>query len=113
MNSYRESAPLIGRVMLKFRLGFFETRQEVWLAKIADPCIIGLDFLMAHGCHVNIVVRIGSQVWAFTNGEKRCCRVIAVETVVIPARSEFLIRRKLNEKVSLTWGTVGPAQKVN
>jgi hypothetical protein len=115
-----ESAPVIGRVMLKFRLGFFETSQEVWLAEIADPCIIGLDFLMAHDCHVDIAggtVRIGSQeiplVRASTKGEKRCCRVVAVETVVIPARSEFLIPGKLDEEVSSTWGTVGPAQKLN
>ena len=115
-----QSAPVIGRVMLKFRLGFFETSQEVWLAEIADPCIIGLDFLMAHDCHVDIAggtVRIGSQeiplVRASTKGEKRCCRVVAVETVVIPARSEFLIPGKLDEEVYSTWGTVGPAQKLN
>ena len=75
---------------------------------------------MAHDCHVDIAgdtVRIGSQeiplVRASTKGEKRCCRVVAVETVVIPARSEFLIPGKLDEEVSSTWGTVGPAQKLN
>ena len=64
---------------------------------------------MAHDCHVDIAggtVRIGSQeiplVLASTNGEKRCCRVVATETVVIPARSEFLIGGQLDEKVSLT-----------
>ena len=108
-----ESAPVVGRVLLKFCLGFLETKQEVWLAKIADPCIIGLDFLMEHDCQVDIAggtVRIGSQeiplVRASTKGEKRCCRVVATETVVIPARSEFLIEGKLDKKVSLAWGTV-------
>ena len=32
-------------------------------------------------------------------------------TVVTPARSEFLIEGKLDEKVSLRWGTVGPVKK--
>ena len=115
-----ESAPVIGRVILKFRLGFFETQQEVWLARIADPCIIGLDFLMAHECHVDVAggtVRIRSQeiplVRASISGSKKCCRVVATETVVIPARSEFLIRGKLDEEAFLTWGTVGPAQKTS
>ena len=115
-----ESALVVGRVLLKFCLGFFETKQEVWLAKIADPCIVGLDFLIAHDCHVDIAggtVCIGSQeiplVRASTNGENRCCRVVAMETVVIPARSEFLIGGKLDEKVCLTWGTVGPAHEAN
>ena len=59
-----ESAPVVGRVLLKFCLGFIETKQEVWLAKIAHPCIIGLDFLMEHDCQVENAggaVRIGSQ----------------------------------------------------
>ena len=71
---------------LNFALGFFETKQEVGIAKIADPCVIGLDFLMAHDCHVDVAggtVRIGSQeiplVRASTNGEKKCCRVVAME----------------------------------
>ena len=115
-----ECAPVVGRVLLKFCLGFFETKQEVWIAKIADPCIIGLDFLMAHDCHVDVAggtVRIGSQeiplVRASTNGEKKYCRVVATETVVISARSEFLIVGKLDEKVSLRWGTVGPLKEAN
>ena len=75
---------------------------------------------MEQDCHVDIAggtVCIGSQeiplVQASTNGEKRCCRVVAMETVVLPARSEFLIGGKLDEKVSLTWGTVGPAHEAN
>ena len=68
---------MVGRVLLKFCLGFFEAKQEVWHAKIANPCIVGLDFLMAHDCHhVDIAggtVRIGSQeiplVRASRNGE--------------------------------------------
>ena len=62
-------------------------------------------------------VRIGSQeiplVWPSTNGEKKRCRVVAMQTVVIPARSEFLIEGKLDEKMSLRWGTVGPVKEAN
>ena len=74
---------------------------------------------MAHECHVDVAggtIRIESQeiplVLASISGEKKCCRVVATETVVIPL-SEFLIRGKLDEEAFLTWGTVGPAHKTS
>ena len=39
--------------------------------------------------------------------------MVATETVDIPARREFLIKGKLNEKVPLTLGTVGLARETN
>ena len=49
-----ETAPVIGRTRLRFRIGTFEAWQEAWVAEITDPCIVGLDFLVGHHCQVDI-----------------------------------------------------------
>ena len=112
-----ESAPVIGCACMKFRLGGYETEQEVWLAEITDPCILGLDFLMAHDCQVDMagaVLHIGKVdiplVSARCGIQGRCCRVVASETVEIPARSDCLIFGSLDGHVSGTWGSVGPVK---
>ena len=58
------TAPIRGRGELKLRIGGFETRHDMWVADVADQCILGLDFLESHGCQVDLgecVLQVGSQ----------------------------------------------------
>lgn len=110
-----EMSPVIGRAKLNFQIGVFEESQEVWIADIADPCILGIDFMMTHNCQVDLAgatLKIGSQIVPLlppnNDGSLRCCRVVASETVDIPPRSESLIYGTLKGEVAELWGSVGP-----
>lgn len=118
-----ESAPVVGRANLRFRLGDWVTYQEVWLADVTDPCILGLDFLMAHDCHVDIAggaLQIGQQEIPLvldrqSNNQPSCRRVVVAETVEIPPRCESVVYGSLRNggDVVDVWGSVGPLQQRN
>ena len=48
------TAPIIGRGFVSFKLGTVKRRIEVWVAKVCDPCLIGLDVLTAGGCKIDL-----------------------------------------------------------
>ncbi len=39
------TAPIFGCGKLKVQVGAFETQHEMWVADVADECILGLDFM--------------------------------------------------------------------
>ena len=45
-----ETAPILGRTSVQLTVGSFQAKQEMWVAEIADECILGLDFLQQHDC---------------------------------------------------------------
>ena len=40
-----ETASIMEGTIAQPTVGTFQTQQEVWVAKIADECILGVDFL--------------------------------------------------------------------
>ena len=49
-----EHAPIHGRGQLQLGIGSLVLPQELWVADIHDEWILGLDFLQAHSCQVNL-----------------------------------------------------------
>ena len=42
----------MGRTAVHLTVGSFQTEQEMWVAEIADECILVLDFLQQYDCQV-------------------------------------------------------------
>lgn len=115
-----EAAPVVGRATLHFQIGNFETCQEVWLAEITDPCVIGLDFLVRHNCRVDIAsatLTVGKMsiplLRPAAEEQLRCCRVVATQDVEIPPRSEAIIPGTCVGEVTSGWGSVEPRVKLH
>ncbi|XP_034081332.1 uncharacterized protein LOC117552165 [Gymnodraco acuticeps] len=49
-----ELAAMKGRGVLSVSVGGVEVRHPVWIADVQDPCILGLDFLKATGCLLDL-----------------------------------------------------------
>ena len=49
-----EMSLVIGRAMLNFQVGIFRGSQEVWISDTADPCILGLDFMLTDNRQVDL-----------------------------------------------------------
>ncbi|KAJ8413751.1 hypothetical protein AAFF_G00082580 [Aldrovandia affinis] len=47
-------APMKGRGVLILTIGGRTVHHPVWLAAVQDPCILGLDFLRATGCQLDL-----------------------------------------------------------
>ena len=59
-----KTAPLQGKKTVQLTIGAFQSPHAVLVAKIADECIIGMDFLQSHGCLVNLkegILQIGEE----------------------------------------------------
>ena len=49
---------------VQLTVGSFQDKQDMWVAKIADECILGLDFLQQHECRVDLkdgILHIGTE----------------------------------------------------
>ena len=93
-----DTAPIQGCSELRVGIGSLELPHEMWIANITDECILGLDFLGKHGCQVCLkdnVLMVGDQEVPLTKSihdtAKGCCRVIAIESCVVPPQSEAII----------------------
>lgn len=49
-----ELTPLKGKGMLTVSVGGWAVRHSVWVAAVQDACILGLDFLRATGCQLDL-----------------------------------------------------------
>ncbi|KAJ8387533.1 hypothetical protein AAFF_G00152290 [Aldrovandia affinis] len=49
-----ELAPLVGKSRLTVTVGGRAVRHPVWIAAVQEPCILGLDFLKATGCQLDL-----------------------------------------------------------
>ena len=47
-------APMKGRGEMTLTVGGKAVRHPVWVASVQDPCILGLDFLKATGCQLDL-----------------------------------------------------------
>ena len=50
-----ELAPMTGRAVLSMTVGGESLRHMAWIAAVQDPCILGLDFLRASGCQLDLL----------------------------------------------------------
>ena len=96
-----ETAPILGRTTVHLTVGTFQTKQEMWVAKIADECILGLDFLQQHDCQVDLkegVLHIGDEEVPLQQPratEPTCYRCYSTTSVTIPPNSEMIVPAKV------------------
>ena len=104
-----ETAPILGRTTVPLTVGTFETQQDMWVAEIADECIIGLDSLKCNDCQVNLKegeLHIGNEEVPLQQpqvSEPSCCRCCASATIMLPPYSESIVQAK----VEGDWTTTG------
>ena len=48
------TAPILGCGRLQLSVGAFNVPHDMWVAEVANKCILGLDFLEHHKCHVDL-----------------------------------------------------------
>lgn len=95
------TAPILGRRTVQLIVGTFQTKQEMWVAEIADECILGLDFLQLHNCQVNLkegVLHIGNEEVSLQQPqviEPICCRCYTTSSITIPPNSEMIVQAKM------------------
>ena len=106
-----EREPLHGVNQLQVGIGSCELPETLWVAGIHDQCILGLDFLQAHNCQVNLqdgVLTVDGKETPLrrltaVQPEPSCCRVVLLEGVYLPPLSESV--------VPVTVGGVGEHQR--
>ncbi|KAL7868740.1 hypothetical protein SRHO_G00101240 [Serrasalmus rhombeus] len=59
-----ELAPMLRKGVVTVRVGEMSVNFEVWVAAVQDPCILGLDFLRATRC----VIDLGANTLSFPGG---------------------------------------------
>ena len=112
-----ETANVLGKLWLGIKIGGTEVSHETLVAEISDKFILGLDFLMAHGCTVDAGggrLRIGVEEVPLHKPSARqlarCYRLTAVENTLISPYSETLVAaRIMDDPLGEPWGTVGPS----
>ena len=96
-----ETAPILGITTVPLTVGTFQAKQRMWVANIADECILGLDFLQQHNCQVDLkkgVLHIGNEEVPLQQSqatETACCRCYTATPVTIPPNSEMVVRAKV------------------
>ena len=92
-----ETAPIMGRTTVQLTVGTFQTKQEMWVAEIADECILCLDFLQQHNCQVDLkegVLHIGNEEVPLQQPratEPICCRCYTTTSVTISPVSKMIV----------------------
>ena len=82
---------------VQLTVGTFQTPHAVWVAEIADECIIGMDFLLSHSCLVNLkegILQNGEEEVPLHTpqvSELSCYRCCAESSVTLPPKSETLV----------------------
>ena len=90
------------------------------MADITDPCILGLDFLIANNCRVDIANAVPQMpsvevpmVKKGTSSSPHCWRVVVEDEITIPPKCEAIIFGKRGDEVETEndigrWASVGP-----
>ena len=94
-----ETIPVQGRGEITIKIGDHKTVHDIWIAEITDPCILGLDFLVANDCQIDMAsdyIKVGREEILLNKvtkvGQVRQCRkVVLKETISVPPRSESII----------------------
>lgn len=97
-----ETATVHGKLQVKVKIGGAEVSHEAPVADISDKFILGLDFLMVHGCSVHTGVgslHIGAEEVPIHKPlafQVACChQVVAMEDTMISPYSEILVPVKI------------------
>ncbi|GBM99669.1 hypothetical protein AVEN_160069-1 [Araneus ventricosus] len=93
-----EKAEIHGKLDAAIECGFRKLQHRIYVADIADPCILGLEFLQKFNFTVDLEKNEfrtgGEEIPLFSASAKhsKLCSVLAKEKTTIAARSECLIQ---------------------
>ena len=96
-------------------VGSFQAKQEMWVADIADECILGLDFLQQHDCRVDLkegVLHIGTEQVPLQQPrvtKPTYCRCYTTTPITIPPSSEMIVPTKV-EAEWIRWAVLQPEE---
>jgi hypothetical protein len=107
---------VLGTTTLNFSLGEICSRQQVWIAKIKEDCILGADFLRKQDCVIDYprnILHIGTtEVPMHVNtDELKYFRIVLDRTIKIPGNSEMVVSAQLDGIPGEAYcRAVGPAE---
>ncbi|GFV03756.1 retrovirus-related Pol polyprotein from transposon 412 [Trichonephila clavipes] len=105
-----------GKLKVKIRFGDTTYQHAVYVADIADPFILGLDFLKEHGFTLdfnkNELRSIHEEVTIFKieHRTESIRQVTANENITIPPRTEIIVPGYIGNDVSFNSGLIGTAE---
>ncbi|GFW99814.1 retrovirus-related Pol polyprotein from transposon 412 [Trichonephila clavipes] len=105
-----------GKLKVKIKFGDTTYQHAVYVADIADPFILGLDFLKEHGFTLdfnkNELRSIHEEVTIFKieHGTESIRQVTANENITIPPRTEIIVPGYIGNDVSFNSGLIGSAE---
>ena len=95
-----DNLPVVKEALLELTLGRSTVRLWVFVARVAEEVILGLDALRSHDATVDVgrrILRLGRDEVTLRgpNEPPGICKVTLVGEVVVPARSEVVVRARL------------------
>ncbi|GFY06098.1 retrovirus-related Pol polyprotein from transposon 412 [Trichonephila clavipes] len=105
-----------GKLKVKIKFGDTTYQHAVYVADIADPFILGLDFLKEHGFTLdfnkNELRSIHEEVTIFKieHRTESIRQVTANENITIPPRTEIIVPGYIGNDVSFNSGLIGSAE---
>ncbi|GFX87454.1 retrovirus-related Pol polyprotein from transposon 297 [Trichonephila clavipes] len=105
-----------GKLKVKIKFGDTTYQHAVYVGDIADPFIIGLDFLKEHGFTLdfnkNELRSIHEEVtiFKFEHRTESIRQVTANENITIPPRTEIIVPGYIGNDVSFNSGLIGSAE---
>ncbi|GFW53059.1 retrovirus-related Pol polyprotein from transposon 412 [Trichonephila clavipes] len=111
-----EKIDIHGKLKVKIRFGDTTYQHAVYVADIADPFILGLDFLKEHGFTLdfnkNELRSIHEEVTRFKikHRTESIRQVTANENITIPPRTEIIVPGYIGNDVSFNSGLIGSAE---
>ncbi|GFX56117.1 hypothetical protein TNCV_3062031 [Trichonephila clavipes] len=111
-----EKIDIHGKLKVKIKFGDTTYQHAVYVADIADPFILGLDFLKEHGFTLdfnkNELRSIHEEVTIFKieHRTESILQVTANENITIPPRTEIIVPGYIGNDVSFNSGLIGSAE---
>ncbi|GFT11289.1 retrovirus-related Pol polyprotein from transposon 412 [Trichonephila clavipes] len=111
-----EKIDIHGKLKVKIKFGDATYQHAVYVADIADPFILGLDFLKEHGFTLdfnkNELRSIHEEVTIFKieHRSEPIRQVTANENITIPPRTEIIVPGYIGNDVSFNSGLIGSAE---
>ncbi|GFX40423.1 retrovirus-related Pol polyprotein from transposon 412 [Trichonephila clavipes] len=111
-----EKIDIHGKLKVKIQFGDTTYQHAVYVADIADPFILGLDFLKEHGFTLdfnkNELRSIHEEVTIFKieHRSESIRQVTANENITIPPRTEIIVPGYIGNDVSFNSGLIGTAE---
>ncbi|GFS80717.1 retrovirus-related Pol polyprotein from transposon 412 [Trichonephila clavipes] len=111
-----EKIDIHGKLKVKIKFGDTTYQHAVYVADIADPFILGLDFLKEHGFTLdfnkNELRSIHEEVTIFKieHRTESILQLTANENITIPPRTEIIVPGYIGNDVSFNSGLIGSAE---